>query len=89
MLPKMLSTAKPQCDTALQLAKRHDFNPQFEEPPNATTALAQRRQPDGQLQASAAICRSACSNTAEGWPPEIRCLSLMMTAGTERMPWLA
>ena len=41
-----------------------------------------RRQPAGW----AAICRSACSNTSGGWPPEIRCLSSMMMAGTEWMP---
>ena len=36
--------------------------------------------------AAPAICRSARSNTSTGWPPEIRCWSLMMIAGTEWMP---
>ena len=33
-----------------------------------------------------AMRRKACSNTSTGWPPEIKCLSLMTMAGTERMP---
>ena len=37
-------------------------------------------------QDSAAICRKACSKTSGGWPPAIRCRSLMITAGTEWMP---
>jgi len=32
---------------------------------------------------SVASWRSACSNTSGGWPPEIKCRSLMTTAGTE------
>ena len=32
---------------------------------------------------SAAIWRSARANTSGGWPPEIKCRSLTMTAGTE------
>jgi hypothetical protein len=33
-----------------------------------------------------AILRNVCSNTSTGWPPEIKWRSLMMMAGTERMP---
>jgi hypothetical protein len=39
-----------------------------------------------QAAGSAAICRKASSKTSGGWPPEIKCFSLMMIDGTERIP---
>jgi hypothetical protein len=50
--------------------------------PVPTRVLAAR-----QAAACAAIVRSACSNTSGGWPPEMRCLPLMITAGTACTPW--
>jgi len=41
---------------------------------------------DRKGQLSAAICRSACSNAAAGWPPLIRYLPSTTTAGTEVIP---
>ena len=54
--------------------------------PSTTARRPVRASLPGIQAAPAAILRSACSNTSTGCPPEIRWRSLMMMAGTERMP---